>query len=372
MNMYRKNRLGLSFWVLISVLGVVGCSKKSPDEKIKFSQQGYCMDKHLKSSITLSKAEVLPVQETITLTGEVQSNSDKTVSYVSLVDGVVTETFFSLGDYVRKGQLLANIKSTSINELQDDTETLNSQLSVAKRKLSSVESMYKDGIASQKDLEEARSEVAILQSNISKTRKNLQLYSAQNSSFRIKAPADGYVIQKNISNGTPVTAGGDPLFVISNLDKVWVTVNVYAKNMRNVYVGQPATIKTLAYPEDKFSGKINAISPVFDDDERVLKATIVMDNNNMKLRPGMSADIILPINYQNRNALAVPQKALVFDNNQNYIVVYKGDCHLEIRPVQEVASNENYSYVDGMLKEGEQIISSNVLLVYESLKNQTK
>lgn len=198
----------------------------------------------------------------------------------------------------------------------------------------------------------------------------MQLYSAGGSTLQIKAPADGYVISKNISKGMPVTAGGDQLFTISNLDKVWVMANVYATNMRHVYVDQPVVVKTLAYPDDSFSGKINNISQVFNENERVLKAKIIMDNNGMKLRPGMSADVVLPVNPQNKSALAIPAKAMIFDNNQSYVVVYKKDCELEIRPVTEIASNSRYIYVEGNLKQGENVIASNGLLIYENLKNQ--
>ncbi len=344
-----------------------GCKDKKQENE---TEKAYCISKELKKDIKLVKAEILPIEESITLTGEVESNSDKTVPFVSLVDGIVTDTYFSLGDYVRKGQVLATVKSTAVNEMQDDTQTLQAQLAVAKRKLSSVEAMYKDDIASQKDLQEARSEVAILQSNISKTRKNMQLYSAGGNTLQIKAPADGYVISKNVSKGMPVTAGGDQLFTISNLEPVWVMANVYATNMRNVYVDQPVVVKTLAYPDESFAGKIDNISQVFNENERVLKAKIIMDNNGMKLRPGMSADVILPINPQNKSALAIPAKALIFDNNQSYVVVYKKDCELEIRPVTEIASNSRYIYVEGNLKPGETIIASNGLLIYENMKNQ--
>ncbi|CAM2959673.1 efflux RND transporter periplasmic adaptor subunit [Chryseobacterium flavum] len=353
---------------LSALITVTGCKDQKQNNEVKKS---YCLSKELKRDIKLVKAEIRPIEESITLTGEVESNSDKTVPFVSLVDGVVTNTYFSLGDYVKKGQVLASVKSTTVNEMQDDTQTLQAQLAVAKRKLASVEAMYKDDIASQKDLQEARSEVAILQSNISRTQKNLQLYSAGRSTIQIKAPADGYVVSKNISKGMPVTAGGDQLFTISNLDKVWVMANVYATNMRHVYVDQPVEVKTLAYPDDSFSGKIDNISQVFNENERVLKAKIIMDNNGMKLRPGMSADIVLPVNPQNRSALAIPARSLIFDNNQSYVVVYKKDCDLEIRPVTEITSNSRYIYVEGNLKPGENIIASNGLLIYENLKNQS-
>ncbi|CAA7388458.1 efflux RND transporter periplasmic adaptor subunit [Chryseobacterium fistulae] len=367
----KKNRIQyIAVIYFATIVTMVGCTEKK--QAAAEEKTNYCISKELKKDIKLAQVKTLPIEESITLTGEVESNSDKTVPFVSLVDGVVTETYFSLGDYVKKGQVLANIKSTSLNEMQDDTQTLQAQLAVAKRKLSSVEAMYKDDIASQKDLQEAKSEVQILESNISKTRKNMQLYSAGGNNIQIKAPADGYVIEKNVSNGMPVTAGSDPLFTISNLDKVWVMANVYATNMRHVHIDQPAIVKTLAYPDDSFSGKVNAISQVFNENERVLKAKIIMDNNNMKLRPGMSADIVLPINAQNKSALAIPQKALIFDNNQSFVIVYKKDCELEIRAVNEIASNAQYIYVEGDLKSGESIIESNGLLIYENLKTQSK
>jgi len=345
------------------------CEKKV--QKKKTETIGYCISPELKPNLQLITVEMKPIEQSITLTGEVESNSDKTVPYVSLVDGVVTQTYFSLGDFVKKGQVLAQVKSSSLNEMQDDTQTLQSQLAVAKRKLASVESMYKDDIASQKDLEEARSEVQILKSNIAKTSKNMQLYSASKNDLIIKSPADGYIIEKNISDGMPVSAGGDKLFTVSNLSKVWVMANVYATNMRHIYVNQPATIRTLAFPDDKFSGKIDAISQVFDENERVLKAKIIMDNNGMQLRPGMSADIILPIKSKGIDALAVPTKALIFDNNQSYVVVYKKDCDLEVRHVAEIASNNDITYVEGSLKEGEKVIATNGLIIYENLKSQT-
>lgn len=364
-----KTKKYISVYCLPILLVFAGCSqKKTQDQK---ETANYCISPELKSNLQLATVAMQPIEESITLTGEVESNSDKTVPFVSLVDGVVTQTFFSLGDYVKKGQVLASIKSVSLNEMQDDTKTLESQLAVAQRKLASVQAMYKDDIASQKDLEEAKAEVQILKSNISKTEKNMRLYSASKSDFLIKAPSDGYVIEKNISNGMPVSAGGDKLFTVSNLDKVWVMANVYATNMRHIYVNQPAIIKTLAFPDEQFTGKIDAVSQVFNENEKVLKAKIIMDNNNMKLRPGMSADITLPVNSQNVSALAIPTKALIFDNNQSYVVVYKKDCELEVRHVTEIVSNNDITYVEGALRAGEKVIGSNGLIIYENLKNKT-
>jgi len=83
----------------------------------------------------------------------------------------------------------------------------------------------------------------------------------------------------------------------------------------------------------------------------------------------MSADIIL--NKSNASAeslLAVPVKAVIFDDNQNFLVVYKDDCNLEIRQVDPVTKNREVVYFDKGIQENEKIISKNQLLIYESLK----
>lgn len=369
-NMFEMKRNELLLLFSIAFLLMFSCSQDK--EKQNAGKQQYCLSSELKKNLELTTVAFQPIEQSITLTGEVEGNSDKTVPYVSLVDGIVSEIFFSLGDYVRKGQVLATVRSTTLNEIQDDTKSLSAQLEVAKRKLKAVESMYKDDIASQKDLQEAKAEVQILQSNLEKNRKNLQLYSGNQTNFVIKAPADGYIIEKNISSGMPVTAGGEKLFTVSNLEKVWVMANVYATDMRKVYVGQQASVKTLAYPDETFGGNVNAISQIFNEDERVLKAKIIMNNHDMKLRPGMSADITLPIKSSTQNALAIPKKALIFDNNQSYVLVYENDCDIEIRPVTETASNDALVYVNDGIKEGEKIIVTNGLLIYENLKSQSR
>ncbi len=353
---------------LLTVL-LIGCK---PDTSSEVKNSGFCIDPKLNKELKTTKVELMPIEESITLTGEIETNSDNTVKYASMVDGLVTNTYFSLGDYVKKGQLLAEIQSTSLNEMQDDTQSLKSQLIVAKRNLESVKSMYKDDIASQKDLIQAQSEVAIIESNIAKTGKNMQLYSAHKNKLQVKAPASGYVIEKNISQGMSVSTGGDNLFVISNLDNVWVMANVYATNMRHVYTNQTAVVNTLAYPGENFSGKVNSISQVFNENERVLKAKIVLDNKDKKLKPGMSADITFPVQTNGKSALAIPAKALIFDNNQSYVVIYKTGCDMEIRLVNEISSNSKYTYVDGDLKPGETIIINNALLIYDALKAQSK
>ena len=324
-----------------------------------------------KETLALEKVITAPVSRTITLTGIVDFNKDKTVPYVSLIDGIINKTFFSLGDYVQKGQLLAEINSVDLNELRNDLKEVQTELNVAKRELTSTKEMYADGIASQKELLEAESAVEVLQTKVISFQNNLKMYNVDNDkgTFQIKAPITGYIVTKDITDGSSVTAGDEALFTIADLNDVWVIANVYATNMRYIKTGLNVMVNTLAYPEEYFPGQIKQVSQTFDNEERVLKAKIVMKNDEMKLRPGMSADIIITLIDQQNVALAIPNNAIIFDNNQNYVVIYHPDNTIEVRKITPIAKNVFQNFVTEGLKEGDMVVTENELLLYEQLTN---
>lgn len=356
------------------ILLAYGCAEKKEDDK-KASTENFCLTPKLKEKISIETVQMLPVTESFSLTGNIAYNSDDVVQFSSLYNGLITNTFFSLGDYVKKGQVLAEIKSTELNSLQAERKSLQSQLSVAKRKLQATKSMYENEIASQSDLIQGQSEVDVLKSSIENVEQNLALYSAsgEKSVFQIKAPVDGYIVSKNMSPGTQINDNEGSLFTISDLSKVWVMVNIYSTNLKDVHEGMEVKITTPAYPNQVFNGKITKLSQVFESDEHVLKARIVMDNTNLKLKPGLAADVLINKKTNQKDMAAIPAKALIFDNNQNYVLVYKDDCHLERRLIKPTVKNKDFLYFENGLQVGEKVIIKNHLLISEQLKdNQLK
>lgn len=363
-----KQKIKLPFLLgIIALLGSCG----SPEEQISREGDGkYCLDANFKSKIEWVLPEKKTVSEGIHLTGSVEPNPDKVVHFVSLVSGIISDTYFSIGDQVTKGQVLAELRSAELSELQSQSKTIDSQISVAERKLESIQSMYDDGISSQKELAEAQSELAILKAEREKINANLTLFSAsaEKGIFQIKAPAAGIITSKSIAAGTQLAAGSEALFTVSDLSEIWVMVNIYASNVRNIETGMEVSIKTLSYPDEVFKGKIAAISQVMDMEAKVLKARVVLQNTGFKLKPGMLTDVIAH-KEGGTEAISIPTASMVFDNNQNYAVVYKDDCDLEIRPLEILAKSNGTAFLSGHLSENERIVSKNQLLIYEQIKN---
>lgn len=359
-------------FILLPILGlmlVYGCGKK---EEVKENKdEKFCIDKELKEKITIEPVQKRAVSESINLTGNITYNGDHVVQFNSLVEGIITKTTFSLGDYVKKGQVLAEIKSTELNSMQSESKSLQSQIAVAQRNLQAAKSMFEDGISSQKDLMQAQSELDVLKSSLENVRANLAMFSAssERSVFQIKAPTEGYIVDKNISPGMQITDSSEPLFTISDLKEIWVLVNVYTSNLKNVSENMLVDVTTPAYPGEIFKGKIKMLAKVFDADEHVLKARIVMENKNLKLKPGMTADISIDKSTGGESLAAVPAKAAIFDNNRDYILIYKNDCTIETREINPTIKNNTWLYFDKGVNEGEKVITKNQLLIHERLKN---
>lgn len=354
---------------LLATLLLNSCRNSGQNSTVP-ENKPYCLDQNFKSKIEITSPIKQIVTESIPLTGVIEPNPDKVIHFISLVSGIISNTYFSLGDKVTKGQVLAELKSEQLWELQSQYKTIDAQIKVAERKVQSVRAMFDDGVASQKDLIEAESELTILKAEQEKIQSILSLFSANSDKgvFLIKSPATGIVTAKSIAAGQQISAGGEPLFTISNLDEVWVLVNVHATNIKNIQTGMEVSIKTLSYPGELFKGKITAISQVLDDDSKVLKARVVLQNTDLKLKPGMLVDVIA-LKELNAEALSIPTEAIIFDNNQNYVVVYKSDCEIEIRQVEILKKNSDFTFLSSGLSENEKIITKNHLLIYEQVKN---
>ena len=356
-------------YVLAFLLILVSSCSQNNKQVTVVEETGFCLNNFMKDDIIKVPVKKSPISESILLNANVESNPDKKVHFVSLVSGVVTKTYFTLGEEVKKGQLLLEMMSSELSSLSSQKISLQSQILVAQRELESVQEMHIDKIASQRDLMEAQSNLDILKAELQNANAQLNMFSASSERgvFQVKAPTSGTIISKNIASGMQISAESDPLFTISDLSEVWIMANIYAGNIPYVKKDMSVEITAVAYPGELFSGKISAISQVFDSNERVLKARIVMNNADGKLMPGMLVDA----KVEKEDGIlgnAAPINALIFDDNQHFLVLYKSDCDIEVRKVTPNVQNNTHVFFENNIEEGEQIIVKNHLLIYNHLK----
>lgn len=350
-------------------MGLMGCRQSgTPKEQIAPEQEQFCLNEMLKEKTTIVAVEERPITEQLTLSGKIEYNENDLVALRSLLEGNVEQVQFELGDYVKKGQVLATIRSAEIQSLYLERRNLENQVQLLQHQINTKREMLEDGLFSAPELLQMQHELETAKIELDRTVQALGFYRATGTnSFQVLAPKNGYIIQKNISAGQNIISDSDPLFSISNLKEVWVMVNIYASNLRYIHVGDQVKVRTIAYPDQPYTGKIDKIYHFFDDNEHVMKARVVLENASLMLMPGLSADIIIDKKSGVGRAFAIPNNAVVFHNNQEHIVTYRGDCQLATHRITKVGSNQEYTFIKEKLDPEEQVVTSNALLIYEQI-----
>ncbi|MDR0206459.1 MAG: efflux RND transporter periplasmic adaptor subunit [Bacteroidales bacterium] len=355
--------------IILGVLILISCNSKKSENVDKQN-----LNKIFLENIETTKVILTNQVQELILTGKVECDPDKLISYVPLISGVVNKTYFSLGDKVQKDQPLLDVRSTEFSVLQTEKISLEAEEKIAERELKATQAMFDANMLTEKELMEVRGKLTQIRAAISRIKADMSVYGDDkgNGIFTVNAQMSGFVVHKKASQGTAISTDYDAVFTIADLSTVWITVNVYAGNLLFVREGMEVEMTTLSYPDEIFYGKINVLSQVFDPEEKVLKARIIMKNNELKLKPEMSMLIKLK-RVETEHAMplpAIPSDALIFDANQYFVVVEETPQKFLIRKVILAGQHNKVSYISSGLCDGETIVVKNQLLIYSGLKEE--
>ncbi|MDR3696300.1 efflux RND transporter periplasmic adaptor subunit [Mucilaginibacter sp.] len=305
----------------------------------------------------------------ITLTGNIAPDETKMVKIFPLVSGVAEGVNVQLGDAVHKGQTLAILKSAEMAGYTKDYISSEADVRNTRRIFESTQDMYKGGLASQKDLEQAQSDYQKAVAESKRAGAVISINKSNETGYEVKAPISGFLVEKNLTSNTQVRADNSQnLFTVADLSTVYVLVNVYESDISKIQTGDPVKITTLSYPNNVFNGNIDKIDNMLDPDNKVMHARIKITNPGNLLKPGMFANIMIKaksgeqLPFINRNTL-------VFDNDRDYVVVVDGKAKVHIQPVKVAKTVEDRAYISNGLKPGDRIVASRQVYLYESLKN---
>ncbi|GHS94436.1 hemolysin D [Bacteroidia bacterium] len=361
----------MSIYKIVSCLSLfiflVSCSNHT---KTTDCEKKEAINPRFLEGIKTEKAVLSHQEEELTLAGKVDYDPEKVIHYTPLVRAVVERTYFSLGDKIQKGQTLLDIRSSELSALYSETITLEAELAVEQRNLQSAQGMYDDKMLSEKEWLEAKARFSQAQASFQRAKTDMSLYKHKGDGvFSILSPMSGYIVDKQVASGSPVSSEGNPIFTIADLNVVWITANVYAGNLLSVREEMEVEITTLSYPGEIFTGKIDALSQVFDSEEKVLKARILMPNKDLKFKPEMSVVVRLKDKTQTAS-IAIPNEALIFDDNRYFVVVEKEDKQFEIKEVSLSGHLGETAYIRSGLEESDKVVTQNQLLIYSTLNEK--
>lgn len=344
---------------------------RSEGKNTEPAEKAFVLSATMQREIKLAPVAQQPVRDELSLTGVISSDEDRTVKVFPLAGGVVEDLHVELGDHVTKGQVLAVIRSGEAVELETSNAQASAGLTAARRNYEATQDLYKAGLAAERDLVSARQDMLKAQAEATKNTKQLSLYHiSKDGHYTITAPISGFIIDKNVSNGTQFRADNiGNLFTVADLSDVWILANVFESDISKVRVGYDVAVKTLAYPDRVFHGQIDKVFNVLDPDSKVMKVRVRLENPDYALKPQMYAQIAVTNTEAGHTMLAVPSEALVFDKNRHFVLVYHDPAHIDVREVQVFKTVGDVAYLTDGVKEGERVITKNQLLIYDQFND---
>jgi len=356
----------LSIASIILIVGMFSCGKEDSTS----STEKFALSETVAKGIETTVVTTQTVESELTLTGKISFNEDKVARVFPLAGGFVRDLNVELGDHVKKGQVMAIIRSPEIAGFTREGSAAKSQVHVAEKNAQVATELYKSGniseielISAQKDLENAQSELARIQAV-------LDMYGAQSGSvYPIKSPVSGVIVQKNIALNMELrTEDISPVFIVGDLDDVWVLANVYESDITKIKEGYNAEITTISYPDKVFHGKIDKIFSLMDAQSKVVKARVTLKNPDFELKPEMFANV--KVKFQEPvQKLAIPSNTLIFDKSRYFVMVFKANDNIETREVTVFKDNGTVAYIDRGLSEGDKVLTKFQLLVYDALND---
>lgn len=252
--------------------------------------------------------------------------------------GRIRKINVEVGDYVQKGQVLAEMDRIQLEQLE--LQVKNDEIEYERLK-----SLYEEGGVSKSDFEAAELGYKVRKSNYNNVKENTIL----------RSPITGYVSARNFDKGDMFSMTA-PIFTVQQVVPVKLLVGISESEYTKVKKGDAVTLTVDAIPDKTFKGKVERLYPMIDAATHTFKAEVVVSNTDRVLRPGMYARVT--VNFGNRKSVIVPDKCLVKQEGTGtrFIYVLNEDSTVTYLPVTVGRHmGAEYEIVSG-LQDGQKVV----------------
>jgi membrane fusion protein (multidrug efflux system) len=287
------------------------------------------------------------VQDKIFTTGTIMANEE--VELKSEISGKITGIYLEEGSRVKKDQLLLKINDS---ELQAQLTRAQYRLDLATERESRQKKLLEKGGISQEDYDATLNEVNVLKSEV-------ELIKAQIEKTEIRAPFDGRVGLKYVSEGSYISPS-TRIASLQDINPVKIDFSIPERYVNTVEVGDQVTFSVQG-TEESFQGEIYAIEPRIESQTRTLQIRAKSDNQRELLVPGAFADLQLILDTIN-DALLIPTISLVPELQGQKVYLYQQGTVAEQRVQTGIRTEQKVQIIEG-LQPGDTVLTTGLLQV---------
>ena len=388
----RGRRLALELGLAASLASLTplasGCKpKEAPAEASKAASKEPGVDVALApvaleaAGIVVAPVATQPRRSSVTLVGLVDFSPSRVARVGPNIAGRVGSVLVAPGQVVARGAVVATLVGVEVGRARADWASAKARLDLASLEVEREEKMNDAGASSDRNLQTARNEKRQAEAELRAAEGRLSTFGVRgaegpvSSTVPLITPLAGTVLEVHARVGQPVGAT-DTLVVVGETTEVWLSVDVYERDLAKVHEGDEVRVSAIAYPDATFVGKVDHVDTTVDPERRVLRARIVLPNADGRLKPGMSAvaRVLGAPETVDGGALAVvtvPRGAVQTIDGAPFVFVEKAKGKFELRAIERGQDLEGAVEVLHGLAAGEPVVAAgSFILKSEVLREQ--
>ncbi|MQA92486.1 MAG: efflux RND transporter periplasmic adaptor subunit [Gemmatimonas sp.] len=306
--------------VILALMSLPGCSDNGESAAVAEAEHtdAEAHDVVLLDSTAIAIANIalVPVAAVRTtglpVTGIITFDANRVSHIGPRIDGRIVRLTADIGERVQGGQGLAILESADVGQVRADEAEAEALVGIAQENYQRELRLEEQGISSRKELLDAEAELRRAEAALNSARQRLQVLGAgqgQGGQFALAAPFPGTIVERHASLGE-MASPADQLFTVANLDRLWIELDIYERDLARVARGQAVDVTTAAYPGRTFPGVIVYVGDIVDPERRTVRARVEIPNADTSLKPGMFANALIRVGGEGPPVPAVPREAV--------------------------------------------------------------
>jgi cobalt-zinc-cadmium efflux system membrane fusion protein len=257
--------------------------------------------------------------------GTVRPVTGKLVGIAPPFAGRIVKSFVRLGQKVGAGTPVFELGSSEFYEATKTYFAAQSANELTRINYNRQKELAANGVAAQKDLEQAKSEAHIAAQEFEQAKATLQLFNIDAASLQmgqpltVVSPISGEVVKNNITIGNYTREDTDPLVVVADLSQVWVAALVKETYFVSIKSGDRVEIFTNAHPNKVIWGTIHYVGEMLDEETRSLEVIVECNNANRELKIGMFCEVYFLSSPT--KAIILPSTAVMQEQDNDYVLI---------------------------------------------------
>ncbi len=330
--------------------------------------------------IRTGKASRQDVTAGLQATGEIRLNDNATVHVAPRIPGVVESVAVDLGARVAKGDVLFTINSIELGKTLAEYQRSRVLAALSKKTYEREKQLFDQKVVSEQDMIEAQMTYEEHKADLIAAEQTLHVLgmtekdvAARQKShgtdigvLPIRASISGTILERHAVVGEMVEPGGD-VMLLADLETLWVSIDIYEQDLGLLNGGGkggpiPVDISVQAFPGKVFSGSIDYVSAVINEQTRTVKARAVIRNADGLLRAGMFCRANIAAG-KTENVLVVPKSAVMTDEGAEFVFKDWKDGYFVRRPIKSGRRFRDVVEILDGVKAGETIVTEGAFLL---------